>query len=72
MDTYLAIMITALVISQIIRCVQNAVQLRRQNILFKEQLGELANREVTAEDFDVQRKAYRMIVDYFEKGGEGE
>ena len=40
MNTYLAIITTVLVITQIVRLIQNAVQLHRQNILFKEQLGQ--------------------------------
>lgn len=72
MTIYLTIITTALVLTQIIRCVQNAVQLRRQNILFKKQLGELANTEVTKEDFEMQRKAYRLIVENFERKAENE
>jgi uncharacterized protein YozE (UPF0346 family) len=43
------------------------VQLRRQNILFKEQLGHLADCNPTEQDFENQRKAYRLIVDYLEE-----
>lgn len=35
MNTYLAIITTALVVTQIVRLLQNAIQLRRQNVLFK-------------------------------------
>lgn len=66
MNTYLAIMTTALVISQIIRCIQNAVQLRRQKVLFKAQLKELSDMELTERDFETQRKAYRLAVEYLE------
>ena len=71
MNTYLAIITTVLVVTQIIRLIQNAVQLHRQNILFKKQLGDLADCEPTKEDFDRQRKAYRLIVEHLE-GREGE
>lgn len=67
MNTYLAIITTALVVTQIIRLIQNAVQLHRQNVLFKKQLGQLANCEPTEKDFETQRKAYRLIVEYLEK-----
>lgn len=71
MNTYLAIITTVLVVTQIIRVCQNHIQLRRQHILFKEQLGQLANCEPTKEDFDNQRKAYRLIVEHLEGiGGE--
>lgn len=69
MNIYLAIITTVLVVTQIIRLIQNAVQLHRQNILFKEQLGQLADTKITEEDFDTQRKAYRMVVEHFEKEG---
>ena len=66
MNTYLAIITTVLVLTQIIRLVQNAVQLRKQHILFKKQLGQLADCEPTRKDFETQRKAYRLIVEYLE------
>jgi uncharacterized protein YozE (UPF0346 family) len=67
MNTYLAIITTVLVITQIVRLIQNAVQLHRQNVLFKKQLGQLADCEPTKEDFETQRKAYRLIVNYLEE-----
>lgn len=67
MNTYLAIITTVLVITQIVRMIQNAVQLRRQNVLFKEKLGHLADCNPTEQDFENQRKAYRLIVDYLEQ-----
>lgn len=39
MNIYLAIITTVLVITQIVRLIQNAVQLHRQKILFKEKYG---------------------------------
>lgn len=66
MNTYLAIITTVLVITQIVRIIQNAVQLHRQNVLFKEELGQLANCNPTEQDFENQRKAYRLIVNYLE------
>ena len=70
MNTYLAIITTVLVITQIVRLIQNAVQLHRQNIMFKEQLGHLADCNPTEQDFENQRKAYRLIVDYLEEKGQ--
>ena len=66
MNTYLAIITTVLVITQIVRIIQNAVHLHRQNVLFKEELGQLANCNPTEQDFENQRKAYRLIVNYLE------
>ena len=70
MNTYLAIITTVLVITQIVRMIQNAVQLHRQNVLLKEQLGHLADCNPTKQDFENQRKAYRLIVDYLEAKGQ--
>ena len=64
MNKYLAIITTVLVITQIIRVAQNHIQLRRQKILFKKQLGELADMEIQKEDFEYQKKAYRLIVEW--------
>ena len=66
MNTYLAIITTVLVVTQIIRLIQNAVQLHRQNVLFKKQLKDLADMELTEKDFEVQKKAYRLAVEYLE------
>ena len=65
MELYLVIITTVLVVTQIIRLIQNAVQLYRQNVLFKKQLGQI--KDVTQADLDMQRKAYRLIVEYLEQ-----
>lgn len=70
MNTYLAIITTVLVITQIVRLTQNAVHLHRQDIFLKEQLGNLADCNPTEQDFENQRKAYRLIVDYLEEKGQ--
>lgn len=43
MNTYLTIMVTILVLTQIVRIIQNTIQLRRQYKLFQAQLGQLIN-----------------------------
>lgn len=68
MNTYLAIITTVLVLTQIIRVVQNHMQLRRQKTAFEEQLGNLANMDIQKKDFETQRKAYRLIVEKLEEG----
>lgn len=70
METYLAIITTALVITQIIRVAQNTIQLRKQDVLFRRQLKELADMELTEKDFETQRKAYRLAVEFFERRAE--
>lgn len=65
MNTYLTIMVTILVATQVIRITQNAVQLRRQNKMIKQQLKAVDG--VT--DFDIQRQrhAYELIIVYLER-----
>ena len=66
MTTYLTIITTVLVLTQIIRITQNYISLRRQNVLYKKQLEELAELEISKEDFEYQRKAYRLIAEKLE------
>lgn len=65
MDTYLTIMVTVLVATQVIRIAQNTIQLHRQNKLIKKEIAHLG--DVTQEDFDNQRKAYKLAIEYFER-----
>lgn len=69
MTIYLTIITTILVITQIIRIVQNAINLYRQNKVIDEQLKHIGM--VTDEDLETQKEAYRLIVKHFktEKGG---
>ena len=67
MNTYLAIITTVLVITQVIRVVQNAIMLHRQEKKLDAQLREFD--EVTNEDLKTQKEAYRLIVERL-KGGE--
>jgi len=66
MNIYLTIITTALVLTQIIRITQNYISLSRQNVLYKKQLEEFADLEISKEDFEYQRKAYRLIVEKLE------
>lgn len=70
MTIYLTIITTVLVVTQIIRIVQNTIQLHRQNTLYKKQLKEVADLEIAKEDFEMQRKAYRLIVERLSEGNE--
>ena len=63
MDKYLVIITTVLVITQVIRITQNTISLHRNNVLYKKQLGELADMQLKKEDFEYQKKAYRLIVE---------
>lgn len=66
MNTYLAIITTVLVLSQIIRVAQNAIQLHRQNVLFKRQIEDLYKYDITEPDVETQKKFYRLAVAYLE------
>lgn len=69
MNTYLAIITTVLVITQIIRVTQNAISLHRQNVLFEKQCEEVRDIEIMKADFEMQRKAYQLIVEYLDQKG---
>jgi len=62
METVLFCMVTILLVTQIVRVIQNAVQLRRQNIVLRKQLQGLT--DITNEDIERQREAYRLIVKF--------
>jgi len=66
MNTYLAIITTVLVLTQIIRVTQNHISLRRQNMFFDKEVGELRDIEVKKEDFENQRKFYRLATEKLE------
>ncbi len=67
MTTYLVIITTVLVVTQVIRVTQNTIQLIRQKTLFKRQLADLSEYKLTAEDFKNQRKANALAAEYYEK-----
>lgn len=69
MNVYLTIMVTVLVATQVIRITQNAITLHRQNVLFEKQCAEVRDIEIAKEDFEMQRKAYRLLVEHLEKAG---
>lgn len=62
MDKYLVIITTALVITQIIRVAQNTIQLYRQTRMIKKRLDRL--NDVTNEDLNMQKEAFRLIVEH--------
>ena len=67
MNIYLAIITTALVLTQIIRLIQNAIQLHRQEREIKRHLSWLQDRDITERDFDVQRDCFYLLRDYLER-----
>ena len=61
MTIYLAIITTVLVVTQVIRVVQNTISLCRKNKLIDSELNRIGN--ISNEDVETQKEAYRLIVD---------
>ena len=61
MNTYLTIMVTVLVITQIVRITQNAISLHREKKEIEKNLNWFGEREVTKEDFDCQRDVMYLL-----------
>lgn len=61
MTTYLAIITTVLVATQIIRVTQNAVMLHRQNKEIKKAVGWIKDNDLSERDFDIQREVFYML-----------
>lgn len=62
---YLQIVVTVILLTQLVRTIQNGISLYRQNKVFKESCGQLS--DVTQQDLENQRKAYRMMVAHYER-----
>lgn len=61
MTTYLTIMVTVLVATQVIRIIQNTISLYRQHKEVKKHIQWFDDRDISAEDFDVQRECFYML-----------
>ena len=61
MNTYIAIIGTFLAVCEIIRCVQNHINLRRQKEIFERECGQLS--DITEQDLQTQRAVYRMLYE---------
>ena len=58
MNVYLAIITTVLVITQVIRVTQNAIQLRRQKRQIDKYVAWIMDNDVSEQDFETQREVY--------------
>lgn len=65
MMTYLTIITTALVVTQIIRVTQNHFNLHRQKVLFKKQLAQIS--DITDDDLKRQKEVYAMLYEVLKK-----
>ena len=65
MNTYLVIITTVLVITQILRIAQNTISLHGQNKMIKRSLEGLD--DIQQIDIDNQRKMHGLVIAYLEK-----
>lgn len=61
MNTYLAIITTVLVLTQVIRVIQNTISLIRQNREIKKSIEWIKDNNVTERDFEIQREVMLML-----------
>lgn len=61
MNLYLTIITTALVVTQIIRLIQNNIQLRRQRKEIDKTLAWFKDNDVSQRDFEVQRECFYLL-----------
>lgn len=61
MNTYLTIMVTVLVATQVIRIAQNHISLRRQDKAVMHDVAWVKKNTPTELDFENQREVYRML-----------
>lgn len=67
MNIYLAIITTVLVLTQIVRLIQNSIQLHRQEKAFTKDLAWIKDYDISERDFDVQRDCFYLLRDYLER-----
>ena len=67
MTTYLTIITTILVLTQIIRITQNHISLFRQEKKIKKTVEWLKDNDVSERDFEVQRQVFYMLYDKLKK-----
>ena len=67
MTTYLTVITTALVVTQVIHLIQNAINLHRQNQAIKRDLSWIKDRDITQRDFDVQKECFYLLKEWLEK-----
>lgn len=72
MNTYLTIMVTILVMTQVIRITQNTIQLLISEKKIKDAVGWIKDNNVSEHDFDVQRDVFYMLNAYLVDHGYGQ
>lgn len=69
MNTYLIIITTVLVLTQVIRLIQNTISLFRQQKKIDEAVGWIRKNDVSENDFEVQRAVFYMMLKYLQDKG---
>ena len=67
MNIYIAIITTVLVLTQIVRVTQNAIQLRRQEKQIQKTLNWFNDNDVSEKDFIVQRQCFYLLRDWLDE-----
>lgn len=67
MTTYLTIITTTLVLTQIIRITQNHISLFRQEKEIKKQIGWIKDNDISERDFEIQRQVFYMLYNKLKK-----
>lgn len=70
MITYLTIITTVLVVTQIIRVTQNYLQLKKQEILIRSELDCIE--DITQEDLEQKRETYKMLYKWLRQNTRGD
>lgn len=68
---YLKIITTVLVATQIIRIIQNAISLYRQEREIKKTCGWLKDNDVKEQDFNIQREVFYMLHEKLKESENG-
>ena len=66
MNTYLTIMVTVLVLTQIVRVTQNHISLRRQEKTVAKEIEWVKRDFPTEQDFENKRQVFRLLRDKLE------
>lgn len=70
MNTYLTIMVTILVATQIIRITQNHISLFRQEKEIKKTCGWIRDNGISERDLKIQRKVFYMLYEKLSEDSE--
>ena len=67
MTTYLTIITTTLVLTQIIRITQNHISLFRQEKKIKKKIGRIKDNDISERDFEIQRQVFYILYNKLKK-----